>query len=182
MQDGGSADAFSVMNITLAILLASVNLKGNNPWPMGSEADPDESLAELIEEGHRCRIFAYRDVNGIAVARVALEELMQKVQEAYAVRFVRMCSHGAESMKPEHYHKWVGDLRVREFGAFKDLKSKTRIPSFPDGPGIRILTHVITGKKEDKLKEGDILETIKIYQDYMQRKRDLSATKRAKRR
>ena len=108
------------------------------------------------------------------------------VQQAYTVRFMRICSEGAERMREDHYHKWIKqkDPRVREFAAFKDLRSKTRIPSFPDGSGVRILTHMIHNKKENKIDSKEINKAFRVYEDYLERKARilLQAQRKARRR
>ena len=144
---------------------------------MGDErldGDPPAEVAELIECGIRCRLFAYRAPDGSCPALDELERMPSNVQQAYGLRFRKLCEHGPESLREDQYHKWTKrmhpDPAIKEFGAFKDIRSKTRIPSFPDGDGIRILTHMIQGKKEDKLSNKAALETLRIRDEYLKRR------------
>lgn len=111
----------------------------------------------------------------------ALEELRRRyphLEGAYAARWKRMADEGPEAMKADHYHKWTKrkdpQMAAAVHGAFKDLRSKTRIPCFGDGPGRMILTHLIEGKKEDELSEADKRATLAIVEDYMRRKAALT--------
>ena len=68
---------------------------------------------------------------------------------------------------------------------FKDNQSQTRIPSFADGDQNIILTTLLTGKKENKIKSKDVNRALGIREDYFDRRDALlgrrSAQARAKR-
>lgn len=147
---------------------------------MGREVGPPGQLVVLVDEGPRCRLYAYRGPDGSVPVLEALEAQDSSVQEAYAVRFRRLCAEGPERLRDDQYHKWKSNRAkdrddIKEFAAFKDNRSKTRIPSFPDGAGVRVLTHLITGKKEDRLDPRGVREAVKIREEYMRRKAALLA-------
>ena len=135
---------------------------------MGTEwlEDPDSALTIEIASGPRGRLYAYRHPDGSSV----LDALNKKLKKRYGVRFWRFANEGAETLKGDHYHNWANDDEMRDFSAFKDLDSKTRIPIFPEGrPGMFVATHLISGKNEDKLKTKDKLETLRVRAEYYER-------------
>ena len=131
------------------------------------EYEPPGALAVPVDTaGPRRRIYAYRLRDGRAPAVDGLEALDPQAQARYFARFREMGMNG--QLRGKYYHPWKG--KAKGMAAFKDNQSQTRIPSFPDGAGNLILTHVIEGKKEDKIPEADENEALRYRAEYLERK------------
>lgn len=133
--------------------------------------EPLEDLVQPIyTDGPRRRIYAYRRADGSVPVLEGLDSLDPKAQARYGTRFKEMGLNG--QLRGKYYHPWKGS--GAGMGAFKDNQSQTRIPAFPDGDGILIVTHVITGKKEDKLNERDVRKARGYRDEYFKRKMQLA--------
>ena len=137
-----------------------------------------EELLVLVYEGPRRRIFAYRTADDRVPALDELDAQASTTQQRYTLKFQKMGDNG--QLRGEQFHRWKDTDYCSGLSAFKDIGSKTRIPSFPDGSGTMILTHMITGKKEDKIRERDQREAMKYKNEYFSRKLELKAGRRDK--
>ena len=134
--------------------------------------EPPEVLAEPVYvTGASRRIYAYRAADGSIPALSALAGQDRQVRERYGVKFKQMGDYG--QLDGKLYHPWNHEKRTKGMSAFKDNASQTRIPTFADGQGNLILTHLITGKKEDQIKPKDINEALRIRAEYQARKASL---------
>lgn len=147
-----------------------------------AEEEPlDPSLArDMGIRGDRCALYAYRAPDGSVPLLEAFDnfQMHDHLKGTYAARLQRAAQDGMERLKGDHYHKYTKEmdkaLAARIHGVFKDINSKTRIPCFFDGRKRLVLTHLIEGKKEDKLNEKDKLVTINLVDEYHARKAELA--------
>ena len=142
-----------------------------------SNGDPPASLAEPVDiAGPLRRIYAYRTADGRVPALEGLEALDRKAQTRYATRFREMATAG--QLRGQYHHPWKGK-DTKGMSAFKDNQSQTRIPAFADGAGDLILTHVITGKKENEIPNSEVSQALRCRDDYLERKAELMQNNRA---
>jgi len=145
--------------------------------PDRGSGPPDPSLArDLGIAGRFCRIYAYR-ADGSVLVLDAFERVRRQhktIQAAYTIRWQKMAEQGPASLKHHEYDRWTGEDRTRHLSAFKHIASKTRVPCFYDGVGVLIVTHLIEGKKEDKLDQRHVLQTLGYCDDYFRRKAEIT--------
>ncbi len=136
-----------------------------------------EELVRLVHRGPLRVIYAYKDPNGGAPAFEFLNGLDAAAKARYMLRFVKMGNEGR--LRGTDFHPWDDSKNkgAKGLGAFKDIASKTRIPSFAEGEqGVLVLTHGFGGKKEDDIDTRQVNEAIRIRQDYHNRKTELLKT------
>lgn len=132
-----------------------------------------------VATGEFFTIYAIKNENGssdVLDDLNAYERQFPGVTESYQTRFKRMAGEGVARMSGHHFHRWKhymvasGVATPSFFGAFKDLRSQTRIPVFTDGPKRMVLTHLLTGKKEDDLTQSQLREGIRVIEAYRAKK------------
>lgn len=130
---------------------------------------PPELVVPIYVVGARRHIYAYKTADGRVPAREFLDGLDKKSRARYWAHFQVMGDTGMLAGKFWHPWKRAG----RGMSAFKDNGSQTRIPAFPDGEGVLILTGGISGKNEDEIPERDVNAALRAMQDYKTRKPQL---------
>jgi len=122
----------------------------------------------------RVKIYAYVDAKGVCPFEEFLSTLDRSAKKRYVISFQKMCMNGF--LRGEEWHVWDPAYKrspppiPARMGAFKDIESKSRVPSFwTDERGIMVLTHGFGGKKEDDIDVVEVNRAIRIRNDYCAR-------------
>jgi hypothetical protein len=131
-------------------------------------------LYELVAQGARRTIVAYRDSAGRCPVLDFLASAGTKIEAKYGLKFRKLCDHGKLDGKEYHQMPVKRIKEVEGMSEFKDNPTKTRILCMNDNERARlVLLHAFGGKKEDDVDPQEIYVANRRRIDYLDRDRQM---------